>query len=55
MVGTVHNDLRRCAAVGRIVHFVLDSGKEIPRNFAVQRIVNRCGVDVGDLLVLLPN
>ena len=54
MVGTVHNDLCRCTAVGRIVHFILDSGKEIPCNFAVQGIVNRRGVDVGDLLVEAP-
>ena len=54
MVGTVHNNFRRHTAVGRIVHFILDSGKEIPCNFAVQGIVNRRGVDVGDFLVEAP-
>ena len=54
MVGAIHNDLRRCAAMGRIVHFVLDGGKEILRNFAVQGIVNRRGVDVSNLLVEAP-
>jgi len=51
VIGSRHNHLGSSIAVNSIVHFILDSCKEIFCNLAVQRIVHRCGVNVRDFLI----
>ena len=51
MIRPRHDDFSSGVSMNGIVHFVLDSGEKVLGDLAVQRVVHRRGIDVGDLLI----
>ena len=51
MVCSCHDDFRSGVSMDGIVHLVLNRGKEVFCGFAVNRVIDGSGIDVGDFLV----
>jgi hypothetical protein len=53
MIGSAYNDLRRCLTVDGVVHLVLHGGEKPLGGRGGWVVIERGGIDVGDLLVEL--